>query len=182
MNRNTVVVLSAAGIVLLVLLAWCLTLVSTSRSVPPFATAEAIERDYEPQIRRLLQLAQNEQLARATVFNDPADVALFDAPEILEAKVEPSHHLLGSKEYDFESRFSVLPRRPSVGDAVVNRHWDTLRDGSKLTVLEYHGRTRDGQGSEAGLILLLDFSALERKAAKRALDDSLQTDAAKPGR
>ena len=185
MNRKTAVLLSVVGIVLLVLLAWGLALVSTSRSLPPFATVEAIEQNYEPQIHRLLELAQNKQLVRSTPFNDLADVVLFDAPEILEAKVEPSpnsYHALGSKLYEFKSRFSVLPRQPSIGTAAVNRHWDTQRDGNKLTVLEYHGRTRDVEGSEVGVILLLDFSALQQMDAKRAPDDSLQTDAAKPRR
>ena len=185
MNRTTAVVLSVVGIVLLVLLAWGLALVLTWRSVPPFATVEAIERNYEPQIRRLLELAQDKQLVHGTPFNDPTDVVLFDAPEILEATVEPSpnsHHPLGSKLYEFKSRVSVLPRQPSIGTAAVNRYWDTQADGSKLTVLEYHARTRDVEGSEVGVILLLDFSALEQKEAKRAPDNSPQTDAAKPRR
>ena len=182
MNRTTAVVLGVVGILLLVLLVWGLTLVLTWRSVPPFATVEAIEQNYEPQINRLLELAQNKQLVLRHIFNDPTDVVLFDAPEILEAKVEPSNHLLGSKDYNFKTRFSVLPRQPSIGTAAVNRYWDTQPDGSKRTVLEYHGRARDAEGSEVGVILLLDFSALEQKEAGRAFDNPVQTDAAKPRR
>lgn len=170
MNRKTVVMLSVAGIVLFVLLAWGLTLAPTSRSVPPFATVEAIEQNYERQIHRVLELAQNRQRVLSHSFKEPSDVVLFNAPEILEAKVETtpnSYRPLGSKLYNFKSRISVLPRQPSSGIAVVNRYWDTQPDDNKLTVLEYNRRTRDNEGSEVGVILLLDFSALERKA-KRA--------------
>ena len=183
MNRKTVVMLSIVGIVLFVLLAWGQKVVPTSRSVPPFATVEAIEQNYERQIHRVLELAHNRQLVLSHSFNDPTDVVLFNAPEILEARVASSPYggsPLGSKLYKFKSRFSVLQRQPSIGIAVVNRHWDTQADGNKLAVLEYNRRTRDDEGSEVGVILLLDFSALEQKTAKRAPNNSLQTDAAKP--
>ena len=171
MNRKTVVMLSVLGIVLFAVLAWGLILLFRSERVPPFATVEAIELNYGRQIHRLLQLAQNSQLIPSITFNDPADVVLFKAPEILEARVASSPYggsPLGSKLYNFKSRFSVLPRQPSLGIAVVNRHWDTLPNGNKLTVLEYHRCTRDDQGAEVGVILVLDLSLLERKAAKRA--------------
>ncbi len=150
---------------------------------PPFASVSAIEQNYEPQLQHLLELAQDKQLLIGRAFNDPTDVVLFNAPEILEAVVQSpgSGQHLGSKTYKFESRFRVLRRQPSIGSAVVNLHWDTQPGGNKLTVLEYHRRTRDAQGSEVGVILLLDFSALEQKAAKRTPNNSLQTDAAKMG-
>jgi hypothetical protein len=167
MNRKSAVMLSVVGIVLFVLLVWGLKLVPTSRSVPPFATVEAIEQNYERQIHHLLELVRNRQLVLSHHFNDPTDVVLFNAPEILEATLNPVPHgykPLGSKLYEFKSRHSVLPRQPCIGIAVVNRHWDTQPDGNKLTVLEYHRRTHDDEGSEVGVILLLDFSLLEQKA------------------
>ncbi len=147
---------------------------------PPFASVSAIEQDYEPQLQRLLELAQDKQLLIRCVFNDPTDIVLFNAPEILEAKVEST--LLGSKMYKCKSGFRVWPRQPSIGIAVVNLYWDTQPGGNELTVLEYHRCTRDDKGSEVGVILLFDFSALEQKAAKRTPNNSLQTDAAKTRR
>ena len=97
MKRKTLVTLYIVEIGVFVLLAWGLAFVPTSRSVPPFATVEAIEQNYERQIHRLLGLAQNKQLVYGATFNDPTDVVLFNAPEILEAKVEPmSGHSRGS--------------------------------------------------------------------------------------
>ena len=152
---------------------------------PPFASVSAIEQNYEPQIQRLLELAQDKQLLIRNVFNDPADIVLFNAPEILEAAVESppnSYRPLGSKTYESKSSVTVLRRQPSIGIAVVNLQWDTQPGGNKLTVLEYHRRTRDDEGSEVGVILLLDFSALEQKAAKRTPNNSPRTDAAKTRR
>ena len=170
MNRKRFVLPGVFVVVALLLLALTLSLSLGSRNTPPFATVEAIEQSHELQIDRLLELAKDKQLVDRAVFNDPEDVVLFGDSDILEAKVEPSNHLLGSKEYIFKSRFSVLPRQASIDSAVVNRHWDTHADGSKLTVLEYRRRTRDDEGREASVTLLLDLPALEKKAAQPAPD------------
>ncbi len=185
MNRKNVVRLIAVGILLFVLLVWGLVLKPTSQGIPSFAAVEAIERNYEPQVHRLLELVQHSQLVPRIIFNDPTDVKLFSAPEILEAKIESTPHsgrLLGSKEYNFKSRVYIFPREPSIGIAVVNRYWDTQANGNKRTVLEYQRRIRDDKGNEVGVILLFDFSALEKKAANHLPDKALQTNTASPQR
>lgn len=169
MNRKCFILSSVLATVFL-LLACVLPLSFGSRSVPPFATVEAIEANYDLQINRLLQLA-DKQLAARVDFNDPADMVLFGAQEILEAKVEPSNHLIGSKAYKFTSRFSVVPGQASLDASVVNRHWDTHADGSKMTVLEYRRHANDDEGREVRVVLLFDLSALEKRVADRASTD-----------
>jgi len=71
--------------------------------------------------------------------------------------------IIGGKSVGYQSRIFVLPRVPQVGHPVLNKYWDTMQDGRKMTVVSYEARVLNSSGQEMTVIIDFDLEALQKR-------------------
>jgi hypothetical protein len=157
--KKAVVVLIALAV-----LAILLAVLLRRSGVPACATVAALERRYPDQINRLRALAQSDQpYASLSPEEKEADEALFSLPEILEVRLEadPNHIRTLGNTFDWQEKEGSPAFPRADGGAVVTRYDFKLKDGTRVTGVEYRAVVHGPRG-DTTISILFDLAKLPR--------------------
>lgn len=154
-----ILTISAAVVVALVTLGHTLNWIF----IPSYARMSTVEAAYREQIARLREIAYDHKSRwNTTPEGCEADRRLFNAPEILQAAVEPTRNsflIVGGRKFDFRSDTFLVA---AFGASNISRHWFTLPDGSKIAGVTYHTRVTDRDGHPVSAVITLDLRKMHK--------------------